>query len=98
MLLCWLSFLIHHVGCINVQLKKQYEDYRVCIKRREDALSEANFVQRILRSTNKVRDVNLWKYDWQRALMGHDWRPLTKMHEKGMRMEKIADKVKRYSR
>ncbi|WKY07921.1 hypothetical protein Q1695_007427 [Nippostrongylus brasiliensis] len=146
MLLCWLSFLIHHVGSINVQLKKQYEDYRVCIKRREDALSEANFVQvitvgkgadvtlpcfscvspenaveiestykpsagtigrafikamdffkeRILRSTNKVRDVNLWKYDWQRALMGHDWRPLTKMHEKGMRMEKIADKVKRF--
>lgn len=40
--------------------------------------------------------MNKWKYDWQRAIMGQDWRPLTKMHEKGMRTEKIIDKVKRW--
>lgn len=40
--------------------------------------------------------MNKWKYDWQRAIMGQDWRPLTKMHEKGMRTEKIIDKVKRF--
>ncbi|VDO53387.1 unnamed protein product [Haemonchus placei] len=103
-------------------MKKQYEDYRLCIKRRESLLSEANYVQvvlsikdsvspenaieiestykpsagsigrafiaafdffkeKILRSTNKIRDVNKWKYDWQRAIMGQDWRLLTKMHE-----------------
>ncbi|KAK6041357.1 hypothetical protein COOONC_21138 [Cooperia oncophora] len=131
---------------VNVELKKQYEDYRQCIKRREDVLSDANYVQvitlakgadttlpcfpcvspenaveiestykpsagtigrafiaaidffkeKILRATSKVRDVNKWKYDWQRALMGQEWRPLTKMHETGMRVEKIADKVKRF--
>ncbi|KIH61463.1 hypothetical protein ANCDUO_08268 [Ancylostoma duodenale] len=116
---------------INEDLKKQYENYRDCIRRREEVLSEANYVQvgsvspenaveiestykpsagtigravmkavdffkeRLLRVTSRVKDPNLWKYDWQRAIMGQDWRPLTKMHETGMRVEKIADKVKR---
>ncbi|KAK5968854.1 Ig domain-containing protein [Trichostrongylus colubriformis] len=146
MLLWWLLFLIPCTKTVNVQLKKQYEDYRLCIQRREDVLSDANYVQvvtlakgtditlpcfsclspenaveiestykpsagtigrvfitaidffkeKILRATGKVRDVNKWKYDWQRAIMGQDWRPLTKMHETGMRVEKIADKVKRF--
>uniref|UniRef100_A0A7I5EBP2 Ig-like domain-containing protein n=1 Tax=Haemonchus contortus TaxID=6289 RepID=A0A7I5EBP2_HAECO len=146
MLLGWLAFLIPIIETINVELKKQYENYRLCIKRRENILSEANYVQvvtlakgadvtlpcfscvspenaieiestykpsagsigrafiaafdffkeKILRSTNKIRDVNKWKYDWQRAIMGQDWRLLTKMHETGIRVEKIADKVKRF--
>ncbi|XGW26358.1 hypothetical protein V3C99_007181 [Haemonchus contortus] len=146
MFLGWLAFLIPIIETINVELKKQYEDYRLCIKRRESLLSEANYVQvvtlakgadvtlpcfscvspenaieiestykpsagsigrafiaafdffkeKILRSTNKIRDVNKWKYDWQRAIMGQDWRLLTKMHETGIRVEKIADKVKRF--
>ncbi|VDK74795.1 unnamed protein product, partial [Cylicostephanus goldi] len=50
------------------------------------------FKERILRASNRVRDPNMWKYDWQRAIMGQDWRPLTKMHEKGFRTEKIVDK------
>ncbi|KHJ92836.1 hypothetical protein OESDEN_07266 [Oesophagostomum dentatum] len=142
---------------INEQLKQQYANYRECIRRREEVLSESNYVQvswrshsskhlrnrafklkisdrlillsvspenaveiestykpsagtigrafkkavdffkeRILRLSSRVRDTNLWKYDWQRAIMGQDWRPLTKMHEAGMRVEKIADKVKRF--
>ncbi|EYC32721.1 hypothetical protein Y032_0002g1060 [Ancylostoma ceylanicum] len=131
---------------INEDLKRQYENYRDCIRRREEVLSEANYVQvivvgkgadvtlpcfscvspenaveiestykpsagtigrafmkavdffkeRLFRVTSRVRDPSLWKYDWQRAIMGQDWRPLTKMHESGMRIEKIADKVKRF--
>ncbi|CAJ0604473.1 unnamed protein product [Cylicocyclus nassatus] len=54
------------------------------------------FKERIFRASNRVRDPNMWKYDWQRAIMGQDWRPLTKMHEKGFRTEMIVDKVKRF--
>ncbi|KAE9419833.1 hypothetical protein Angca_002019, partial [Angiostrongylus cantonensis] len=54
------------------------------------------FKERIFRLNNKVRDADMWKYDWQHATVGQDWRPLTKMHESGFRAEKIADKVKRF--
>ncbi|VDM60541.1 unnamed protein product [Angiostrongylus costaricensis] len=54
------------------------------------------FKERILRLNNKVKDADMWKYDWQHATVGQDWRPLTKMHESGFRAEKIANKVKRF--
>ncbi|KAK6752116.1 hypothetical protein RB195_003498 [Necator americanus] len=146
MILWWVAALLPSVTSINADLKKQYEDYRECIKRRESVLSDSNYVQvitvgkgadvtmpcfscvspenaveiestykpsagtigrvflkaidffkeRLLHASHRVVDLNMWKYDWQRAVMGQDWRPLTKMHETGMRMEKIADKVKRF--
>uniref|UniRef100_A0A1I7XSK0 Transposase n=1 Tax=Heterorhabditis bacteriophora TaxID=37862 RepID=A0A1I7XSK0_HETBA len=47
-------------------------------------------------TTTKKRDLQKWKYDWERAIMGQEWRPLTKMHKEKNNMEALADKIKRH--